>query len=163
MVLFATYVQRKNTFEKLARQKGHPKIPPRWASLHHCRRKRACGTADTILKSCISVVYATIFNSVFFFFSPHLLSSPSLSLFHPINSRNSDQGSHLIAGSFSPLPSTVRALHFYRGKTSALSSLVDSRQIVLTHARRSQHLILLFFLQINSDITTAGFELQDEH
>ena len=42
-----------------------------------------------------------------------------------------------IAGSSAPLPSTVRALHFYREKISALSSLADSRRIVLTHARRS--------------------------
>ena len=47
------------------------------------------------------------------------------------------------AGS-SPLPTTVRALHFYRGNISALSSLVDSRRIVLTPARRSQQLILFF-------------------
>ena len=47
-----------------------------------------------------------------------------------------------IAGSSPRLPSTVRALHFYREKISALSSLVDSRRVVLTHARRSQQLIL---------------------
>ena len=44
---------------------------------------------------------------------------------------------------------TVRALHFYREKISALSSLVDSRRIVLTHAtninRRFQQLILFLF------------------
>ena len=48
------------------------------------------------------------------------------------------------AGSCPPLPTTVRAFHFYREKISALSSLVDSRRIVLTHARRSQQLILFF-------------------
>ena len=37
-----------------------------------------------------------------------------------------------IAG-FSP-PSPLRALHFDREKISVLSSLVDSRRIVLTHA-----------------------------
>ena len=47
-----------------------------------------------------------------------------------------------VAGSSPPLPSTVRALHFFRDKISALSSLVDSRRIVLTHDRRSQQLIL---------------------
>ena len=36
-----------------------------------------------------------------------------------------------MAGSSPPLPTTVRALHFYREKISALSSLVDSRRIVL--------------------------------
>ena len=55
-----------------------------------------------------------------------------------------------IAGSSPPLPTTVRALHFYPEKISALSSLVNSRRIVLTHNRRSQQLILLLVLQINS-------------
>ena len=50
-----------------------------------------------------------------------------------------------VAGSSPPLPTTVRALHFYREKVSALSSLADSRLIVLTHARRSQQLILFYF------------------
>ena len=55
-----------------------------------------------------------------------------------------------IAGSFPTLPTTVRALHFYRVKISALSSLVDSRRIVLTHARRSQQLILFLFIFANT-------------
>ena len=49
-----------------------------------------------------------------------------------------------IAGSSRPLPTTVRALHFYREKISAVSSLVDSRRIVLIHARRSQQLLTFF-------------------
>ena len=61
-----------------------------------------------------------------------------------------------IAGSFPPLSTTDRALHFYREKISALSSLVDSRRIVLTHARRSQQLILFLFLQINSKSRHGG-------
>ena len=79
----------------------------------------------------------------FLFFSSHLLSSPFYSL---PPSRNSDPGSHTVAGSCPRLPTTVRALHFYREKISALSSLVDSRRIVLTHAinRRSQQLILIY-------------------
>ena len=56
-----------------------------------------------------------------------------------------------IAGPSPRLPTTVRALHFYREKISAIFSIVGSRRIVLTHARRSQQLILfLFFSQINS-------------
>ena len=58
-------------------------------------------------------------------------------------SRNSDPGSH--SRRFSPLPTAVRALPFYRDNISALSSLVDSRLIVLTHARRFQQLILFYF------------------
>ena len=58
---------------------------------------------------------------------------------------------------FSPLSSTVRALHFYREKISALSSLVDSRRVVLTHARRTQQLILfLLFLHIYSKSRHGG-------
>ena len=34
-----------------------------------------------------------------------------------------------IAGSSPPLPTTVRALHFYREKISALSALLDSSRI----------------------------------
>ena len=46
-----------------------------------------------------------------------------------------------IAGS-SLLSTTVRALQCYREKISDISSLADSRRNVLTHARRSQQLIL---------------------
>ena len=81
---------------------------------------------------------------------------------NPINSRNPDPGPH--SRLFSPLPATVRALHFYREKISALSSLVDSRRIVPTHAinRLSQQLILFFmywyfvFLLINSKFHHDG-------
>ena len=49
-----------------------------------------------------------------------------------INSRDSDPGSH--SRLFFALPATVRALHFYREKDSALPSLVDSHRIAPTHA-----------------------------
>ena len=77
-----------------------------------------------------------------FFFPSHLLSSPfySPSLLVVTQIRGH------IAGSSPPLPTTVRALQFfYREKISALSSLVASRRIVLTHARRSQQLLILFY------------------
>ena len=61
-----------------------------------------------------------------------------------------------MAGSSPPLPTAVRALHFYREKISALSSLVDSRRIVLTHAWLSKQLILFLFLQINSKYRHGG-------
>ena len=86
----------------------------------------------------------------FFFFPSHLLSSPfcSLSLLVVTQIRGH------IAGSFPPLPTTVRALHFYRESISALCSLVDSCRIVLTHARRSQQLILFcFFFAIKFKIS----------
>ena len=50
---------------------------------------------------------------------------------------------HIIAGSSPALPTTVRALDFHCEKTPALSSLVDSRRIAPTHARRSKQLIPL--------------------
>ena len=50
-----------------------------------------------------------------------------------------------IAGSSPPLPTTARALHLYREKISDLSSLADSRRILLTHARRSQQFFLFCF------------------
>ena len=62
----------------------------------------------------------------FFFFSPffsssHLLSSLFFFTFPRINSRNSRPGPHTYSRLFSPpLPATVRALHFYREKMSAL-------------------------------------------
>ena len=71
-----------------------------------------------------------------------------------------------IAGSSPPLPTTVRALHFYCEKISALYSLVDSRRIKPTPARRSQHLILIYTgicFQVNSKSHHGGgFELTDQ-
>ena len=73
-----------------------------------------------------------------FFPIPNLLPCPFL---RP--SRNSDPGSHCWL--FSPLPATVRALNFYREKTSAFSSLVDLRRTAPTHARRSRLLMTFRF------------------
>ena len=89
----------------------------------------------------------------------HLLSSPfcSLSLLVATQIRGH------ITGSSTPLPTTVRALHFYRERISALSSLVDSsRRTVLTHGRRSQQLVYLFFFwgKLIQNLATAGFELK---
>ena len=86
-----------------------------------------------------------LFLFIFIFFPSHLLSSP----FYCPSLLVATQIRGHIAGSSPPLPTTVRALHFFREKISALSSLVDSRRIVLTHARLSQQLILFFsfFLQ----------------
>ena len=58
-----------------------------------------------------------------------------------------------IAGSSSPPSTTVRALLFHREMILSISSLVDSGRIVLTHARRSQQLILFLFLQKNIKIS----------
>ena len=77
------------------------------------------------------------------FFPSHLLSSPFLVV---------TQIRGHIAGSSPPLPTTVRALHFYRENISALSSLVDSRRIVLTDARRSQQLILFFIFATKFEV-----------
>ena len=82
--------------------------------------------------------FAVFFSHIPFIFFALFFLSPS---------RNSDPGSH--SRLFSPLPTTVRALHFYRENISALSPLVDSRRIVLTHARRSQQLGLFLFMQMS--------------
>ena len=92
---------------------------------------------------------------VFILFPSHLFSSPfySLSLLVVTHIRGH------IAGSSLPLPTTVRALHFDCEKIPALSSLVDSRRIAHTQARRSQQLILFsfpFFLRINSKCRQGG-------
>ena len=69
---------------------------------------------------------------VFFplFLLSHLLSSPFFFPLPLINTRNSDSRGQ-IEGSFPPLPTTVRALHFNRGKISTLSSLVDSHVLLI--------------------------------
>lgn len=64
----------------------------------------------------------------FFLFIPFIFFTVLLSF---LPNRNSDAGSHRRL--FSPLPSDgsglVRALHYYREKTSTLAALVDSRRI----------------------------------
>ena len=52
----------------------------------------------------------------------------------PPSSSNLYPGSHTNSRLFSLLLTTVHALHFYRETDSALSSLLDSRRIVPTHA-----------------------------
>ena len=69
----------------------------------------------------------------------HLLSSPFSFSLPPC--RNSDSGSY--SRLLSPVLTTVRALHFYREKLSALPFLVDSRLKRLTH-------FLFYFLQMHS-------------
>ena len=74
-----------------------------------------------------------------FLFLSHLLSSPFLFISILVVTRIWGH----ISGSSPPLRTTVRASHIYREKIPALSSLVDSRRIVPTHAGRSQQLILV--------------------
>ena len=109
------------------------------------------------------LLYTVEYYCSFIFNPSHLLSLLFFFLIHPIyyrclsflslpptcSSRASDPGSH--SRLFFPLPSTVRALHFYRHKIGALSSLVDSRRIVPTHAinRRAQELLIPFFIFAN--------------
>ena len=72
------------------------------------------------------------FSFFFFLFSIPLIVFALLFSLPPINSRDSGPRSRN-SRLFSPLPTTVRALHFFREYNSALSSLVDSRRIVRTH------------------------------
>ena len=64
-----------------------------------------------------------------YIFSSPLLSSPFFLYCQVVVSQILGH----IAGSSPPLLTTVRALHFYREKTPALSSLVDSRRMTPTH------------------------------
>ena len=124
--------------------------------------------ASTLLITCPSadLLHATPLNMlllcfVLFFFIPFIIFALPFFLFLPVVTEIRGHR----ASSSAPLPSTVRALHFYRQKDFS-SSLVDSRRIVLTHARRSQQLIffLFLFLQINTKSRPwAGFELTDKH
>ena len=59
-----------------------------------------------------------------FFFHPIYCLRPSFSLSILVVTQIRGH----VAGSSPPLPTTVRALHFYRENISALSSLVDSRR-----------------------------------
>ena len=56
---------------------------------------------------------------------------------------------HIRSRLLSPLPTTVRAFHFHREKTSALSSFVDSRLIAPTHAMMGDLSSSSFYLHIN--------------
>ena len=60
-----------------------------------------------------------------------------------------------ITGASPLLPSRIRALLFYHEKISVLSSLVDSRRVLLTHARRSQHLVRVFLFFFANQLTAS--------
>ena len=59
-----------------------------------------------------------------------------------------------IVSSFPPLPTTVRALHFFREKISALS---------LTRVELCLPFFFFFFCKYIQNLATAGFELTDQH
>ena len=103
------------------------------------------GALCTLAWHCI--VYSN--NSVLLlqlFFFPRLFSSPFF--FSTPPSRHSAPGSHRRL--FSPLPHYGSCLAFFIARRFQLFlTFVDSRRILLTHARRSQQLILILFLQIN--------------
>ena len=105
-------------------------------------------------------------SSILFYFVIFLVPFIILALLFSLPpGRNSDPGSH--GRLLSPPTHYWSCLAFLSREdfSSALSSLVDSRWILLTHARRSQQLILFFFLfckQIQNP-ATAGFELMDQH
>ena len=98
------------------------------------------------VRYCSTTIFYFIFSIPVIIFAL-LFSLPS------IGRRDSDPGSH--GRLSSPLPTMVRALHFYREKISALPALVDSRRIVPTHARRSKQLAV-FFVKIYSKSHHGG-------
>ena len=92
-----------------------------------------CGNRFSFL---FSIPFTGVVSSPFFFSLP------------PINTVVVTQIRGHIAGSFPPQPTTVLwfvPCIFFRQEISALSSLDNWRRIVLTHARRSQQLILFYF------------------
>ena len=104
--------------------------------------------------------YLFVLFCLFVFFHPIYYLTPFCSL---PPSRNSDAGSH--SRLFPPPTHYGSCLaFFFREKISSLSSLVDSRRIVLTHAtgRRSQQLIFSFKRKKIQNPATAGFELTDQ-
>ena len=85
---------------------------------------------------------------LFFVFCFSIPFTISTLLFPLPPSRNSDPGSH--SRLFSPSTHYGLCLAFLsREYFRSFFTLVDSRRIVLTHATRSQQLVLFFFLQIN--------------
>ena len=134
-----------------------------------------CGFTNS--EKLLSVLVVLCIFGIFFFLDVALDSTLHILLFHPIYYLRPSFSLSLldvtqirghIAGSSPHLPTTVRALNFYRGKTSALSSLVDSRRIVLTHSinRRPQHWMPFFiffaseFKSHHGGIRTHGPTLQ---
>ena len=77
---------------------------------------------------------------------------------HP--SRNSDPGKH--GKLFSPLPSTVQFLAFFRKKTLALSSL-DSRLIAPIIPALGALSSRSYLCKEIQSLISVGFELQDQH
>ena len=107
------------------------------------------------------------YKTLIYLFPSLLLSSPFYSF--PLLVATQIRGH--VAGSSPPLPTTVRALHSYREKISALSSSVDSRRIVPAYTTRSQQLMLFFCkkwqdstsrtntIDINTDSSIRGLPL----
>ena len=105
----------------------------------------------------VCIIYDRMIHFEVYFYPIYYLRPSTLSPY-AYYSRNSDPGSH--SRLFSPPTHYGSCLGFLsRGDFS--SFLVDSRRFVLTHARRSQQLILFssfffFFLQINSKSRHGG-------
>ena len=93
---------------------------------------------------------AAIHRALFLFFIPSIIFAL---LLQPRRFRNSDPGSH---SRHCALPRYYGArIHFYGEKSSAFSSLVDSRRIVHTHAGK-RYLLVIFCARKSS---LSGFEL----
>ena len=80
-------------------------------------RRELQPTHTPIIYTMVPGIYTCLIHTWYIFSPSHLLSSPFYSL---SPSRNSDAGSH--SRLFSPLPTTVRALHLFRENISALLS-----------------------------------------
>ena len=78
-----------------------------------CRSTLLCTNVLTAVL--VHVLFVENIYSQVYFFPSHIITSP-FCILSLLRSRNSDAGSH--SRLFSPLPTTVRALHFYRERNS---------------------------------------------
>ena len=110
---------------------AHNWLTHRRFSIDRAEHTRAFDRAETVLLIVVPLYQAPRHRKRMdfwdvFFCPSYLVSSPFLFSLPP--SRNSDPG-HIAGSSPSPLPTTVRAFHFHREKTSGLYSLVGSCRI----------------------------------
>ena len=132
----------------------HLRLLPTLTCFSHICRLFSGGAVKSFRKN-ISDLSSQIYIYIYIFFPYQVPFIIVALLFSLTPSHNSDPGSH--SGLFSLPPHYGSCLAFL-SREDFSSSLVDSRRIVLTHARRSQQLIPFFnlFLQTNSKSRHGG-------
>ena len=98
----------------------------------------------------------------FFFFPSRLFSSPFFFSIPPSHKSDSGPNSRI----FSPFPTAVCALHFYREKIAALTSLADARRDVRTHATKCFQRLIPFLVcnvKLSIDNHVLGLAHKKKH